>query len=476
VLTGYSQGALVVNRALVALGAAHSTVLGQVTAVELIADPQRLGGSSYLQGNAPTNLSGLSAVLGRYPPDQLPATVASVTGSWCHAGDIVCAMSQGVAKQLAALLTAPIPEKVVRAIELVHALKEGSKIHAGYADRGEAHAAGVQAAHRLAKSSAARRPAPVAGGHPGIAVVSCTNVVEVDFVDPATGRTASSVSFPEPEGGAPLFLCNLFPGAYARGSFDPQFNRMVVSFSENDGSSHVGYEDSAGRVTDVTQQLTPSSFASVPNQVDPLFGADGSFFFEDRPDMQVFSVSANGSGPAQPRGPVSTTAFALGPNDEILPVTQEAYGAGQPIPNPSGSEWVDSSFDAAGIAVGAPGQLADVSISADTSQICHPQAWVDNYRVLCSMQTKGNINVSSVGLVTFDAGYGSASLSELTPTTDRAIDSIVVSPDGTEYAFTSTQGSELSLYVSSLSGGEPRLVESLGASHQPSPPALLEWR
>src|ERR1700674_1569977 len=90
VLIGYSQGALVINQTLVRLGSG-SPIQNQIAAVELIADPQRLGAASYTKGTASRSLSGISVAAGFYPVADLPQVIQDRTDSYCQSGDLVCA-------------------------------------------------------------------------------------------------------------------------------------------------------------------------------------------------------------------------------------------------------------------------------------------------------------------------------------------------------------------------------------------------
>ena len=150
VLMGYSQGALVVNRALVNLDASHDSVLGQIAAVSLIADPQRIGASTYLRGTASPSLNGITISLHLLPNDQIPDSVMSKTDSWCHAVDVVCATSQGVVVQATAALALPTLAFVVTP-SLSREVLDGIHVHEQYLQRGEARAAGVEAAQRLVR-------------------------------------------------------------------------------------------------------------------------------------------------------------------------------------------------------------------------------------------------------------------------------------------------------------------------------------
>ena len=137
VLIGFSQGALVINRALVGLGNAGSRVLSQIASVELIADPQRLGAAPYLEGSAKRRYSGISASAGFYPADDLPAEIQRRTDSYCQDGDLVCATDPGTVDRV-------LGDEVIR---IVHA----QKIHRSYAEAGIADEAGTHAASRTRK-------------------------------------------------------------------------------------------------------------------------------------------------------------------------------------------------------------------------------------------------------------------------------------------------------------------------------------
>jgi hypothetical protein len=85
-------------RLLVALGTEQPGLLSRIAAVELIADPQRLGAAPYVWGTAPRQFSGLGvyatglALPGvGFPVRDLPAQIQARSRSYCVLGDIVCA-------------------------------------------------------------------------------------------------------------------------------------------------------------------------------------------------------------------------------------------------------------------------------------------------------------------------------------------------------------------------------------------------
>ena len=136
VLIGFSQGALVINRTLATL---DSAIREQIAAVELIADPQRLGTVPYTKGSAKQAFSGISVSAKFYPPDDLPAEVQGRTDSYCQDGDLVCAADL---RTVAAVVSGGLIEKTIR---IVHA----KEIHLSYPPNGIADQAGKMAAGRL---------------------------------------------------------------------------------------------------------------------------------------------------------------------------------------------------------------------------------------------------------------------------------------------------------------------------------------
>jgi hypothetical protein len=140
VVLAYSQGALVVNRAIVELDQRGSKALRRVVALGLISDPQRIAGSPFALGSANPTLSGLGAVLGAYPPDQIPTELWSATDSICVDGDVVCAWN-------------PSPEALQALLLLPNAIVAA---HTSYTANNLAALAGYNAAVRLAAWRAAR--------------------------------------------------------------------------------------------------------------------------------------------------------------------------------------------------------------------------------------------------------------------------------------------------------------------------------
>jgi len=140
---GYSQGAMVVNTALGTLGTTQPGLLSRIAAVELIADPQRLGSAPYVWGSAPHQFNGLGvyatglALPGvGFPVRDLPAQIQPRSRSYCVIGDIVCAWDTNT----------PTSQKTAPA-----SLTAEGQAHISYATNGYARNAGTHAAQTLTR-------------------------------------------------------------------------------------------------------------------------------------------------------------------------------------------------------------------------------------------------------------------------------------------------------------------------------------
>jgi len=118
---GYSQGAMVANVALGALGTTQPGLLSRIAAVELIADPQRLGAAPYVWGSAPHQFNGLGVYATGlslpgvgFPVRDLAAEIQPRSRSYCVIGDIVCAWDT----------TTPTSQKTAPASLAAHRLLE----------------------------------------------------------------------------------------------------------------------------------------------------------------------------------------------------------------------------------------------------------------------------------------------------------------------------------------------------------------
>ncbi len=140
-LFGYSQGAMVANRALVAVGTAQPAILSRIAAVELIADPQRLGRAPYVWGSASRQFNGLGVYATSlalpgvgFPAGDLPEQIQTKSRSSCVSGDLVCGWDT----------TKPTSEALSAA-----SIAAAGRAHSSYATNGYARNAGTHAAQTL---------------------------------------------------------------------------------------------------------------------------------------------------------------------------------------------------------------------------------------------------------------------------------------------------------------------------------------
>lgn len=97
VLFGYSQGAMVISRTLQQFSTARADILQRVTAVGLIADPNRVGRFSGNTGSASSSLNGVAVSFKRDPNILPPTAIRPRVESLCTQGDPVCAWSASAA-------------------------------------------------------------------------------------------------------------------------------------------------------------------------------------------------------------------------------------------------------------------------------------------------------------------------------------------------------------------------------------------
>ena len=277
VVIGYSQGALVVNRSLVALVASHDPVLGQLAAVALVADPQRIGTSFYVRGDAPQTLNGLTIALRLMPGEQIPDAIAARTQSWCHKGDIVCATNPA---QVASFL-AGIP--VALAV-----LKRGFDVHTGYVARGDAQDAGIRAAHQLV--SFLKRPLSDAELAVRVGcITACTVTGSIKFSHPTWGPSVLVTTLPRPVGcGTPqprVLVLDAQGRVRWQRTFQDCFETLAPFSTPRDRTGHLLVTYNPGRYDGVIV-LNPvpggmEDFGSLP----PAGDYAGRFYFAELKDI-----------------------------------------------------------------------------------------------------------------------------------------------------------------------------------------------
>lgn len=141
VLVGYSQGAMAVHDALVS-GAGSLSVLNQIAAVELIADPMRVRRSPTNEGSG--SGPGAFTLVGGLPVD-VPDDLKKVTRSYCIELDPICDSVEAISRS-------PKGAGPVAALRLALFLDRITDIHTqGYSEHHTDHA-GVHAASMTLKA------------------------------------------------------------------------------------------------------------------------------------------------------------------------------------------------------------------------------------------------------------------------------------------------------------------------------------
>lgn len=285
----------------------------------------------------------------------------------------------------------------------------------------------------------------VIGDARGLVFLSCVvsgSEFEVKVISPDSGDVVATTEFVGRPELRPRFGCS-----NRIGSLDPTLTRMAVDITGlPNGSSHVGFIDAIGNLTDVTEGFGSSGFTTAPQHSNALFGMSGELLFVDNATEEILSVDPMRPETPEVRGTPGPDGFTV---DEHGNVSQLSGSKVPSYTNPSGDVAV---FSTGGDDLGLRRRGSERSVYVPIgSDRCLPAAWLDDYRLLC----KGLSQQSqfTTAMLTFTSDFSSGSLQPLLPPTDRTIDGAVFSPDGSQYAFVSTQGEVKSIFVAPVSGG-----------------------
>ncbi|WP_395692122.1 cutinase family protein [Nocardioides sp.] len=130
VLTGYSQGAMVMHRILYALrGSTDAALLSRIDAAMLLADGDRQrNGNTHLEGTPPAGQGGVGIAAFFRQHDRFPNKIRAKVYDLCHKGDLVCDFNINAA-DIAGMLSRPTRTLAIRTIKAK--LAAGAKIHTG---------------------------------------------------------------------------------------------------------------------------------------------------------------------------------------------------------------------------------------------------------------------------------------------------------------------------------------------------------
>ncbi|TQJ66843.1 hypothetical protein FBY31_0884 [Arthrobacter sp. SLBN-100] len=239
-----------------------------------------------------------------------------------------------------------------------------------------------------------------------------------------------------------------------RALFSPDFQLAVAVRKAADKTTHVGWVDTQGTFTDVSASVTDSGadFSSTVTHDTPMFGADGSFYFAAR--------VPEGMSTKAPPTIMKTTI------KDPTTVTEYKKLAGV-------NYFVNTDGMAVGVCAGCKTFLENGSPGLGSSSV---QDWINNTEYVSVGISRTMIYRSEAKPLELDNSGGPGT--PLIPETNRKVSSPVVSPDGGNVAFlSSNSGGTVDLFIVPASGGSPKKV---GISSELGPlvekNVLLAWR
>lgn len=234
--------------------------------------------------------------------------------------------------------------------------------------------------------------------------------------------------------------------------FSPDFTKTVAQWTDpKDSSKHVGWIDTAGTTTDVTKAVsTPSDFSAAPAFTNPLFDAIGNFVFYDEAKRQWIWVDSSSLK-------VIKAVPATGDTGEDRTPPGYIDASGFPLSEQHGE------------VVPSPDRKFQTTVGP-------VQAWVSDNSYLAlnngTLWLRGAIPFSALG-----SANTLPSDKQITPVSDYAVGSAVVSPDGKTTAFIAGRGKEHKLFTMSTAGSDPTKQASLESASDPNLlTSLLAWK
>jgi len=259
--------------------------------------------------------------------------------------------------------------------------------------------------------------------------------VRVELVNPETLASTTLIDRPESSGLTLAFWPAMrlaLRGWSARQLLSPSLDRMAVQWRDpEDGSSHVGWVDADGALTDVSQRLASGSsdFAAAPQHVNPLFDAKGHFVYVDSVDSTLHTLDSS----------------SLAETGKV----KKGYSAawfepdGSVDANPPSRQPVDILYGMPGGYLLAADDIMDVV--SDTEAVL----LVENRLKITGPAYE------RVSTANSDRKYHALDRNKvpaITPVSDWRIETASVAPDKRRVAFVATRGQERSVFVVQIDG------------------------
>lgn len=277
----------------------------------------------------------------------------------------------------------------------------------------------------------------------------------ISEIDPLTGAARVIADYSATSGRTQeIERMNSGGAVIRRALFSPDFQLAVAVREAADGTSHVGWVDTQNNFTDVSENVAGSSddFSSTVTHDTPMFGADGSFYFAAR---------VPGSSGFKSEPTIMKTTI-----ENPTKVTEYKKLAGvNYFVNPDGNAVSVCAGCSTFVENGTPG-LGGTRVDD----------WINGMEFI-STSTSGTMIYRSKATSVDDQSTGGPG-TPLIPETNRKVSSPVVSPDGTNVAFLSsnTQGT-VDLFIVPATGGSPKKVAmspTLGPLAEKN--VLLAWK
>lgn len=218
--------------------------------------------------------------------------------------------------------------------------------------------------------------------------------------------------------------------------FDADFDRLVYTESFADGSVHVGWYDTDGNKTDITNQISnQGGFSdSVPKHYNPRFVGENFYFLDGLDsDSKVMYVPVNNVS-------LESLAEFVAPEIEFKEKTYSVY----PSINGGYTNYevsINSLTNTITIKVQSEKLLSGAEATDDFV------SWLDETHYL-------TIGTESKNSETQET-------TSLLPDNSRRNESLIASSDGKEILFNSRLGTDKpEAYIASINGGEPRRLGS----------------
>lgn len=338
-------------------------------------------------------------------------------------------------------------------------------------------AAGCGGASQPTTSARASSPAAVSpsaaatkaasSGFTGIIVASfpTSNSVELDAVDPATGRTKATRTFAG--GSATIAAWQIAPWFTWASDFNKSLTGLAATGPGPNGTTSAGYVDTSGNYVPLTAAQS-SGFNSPPDKQAIGFAKDGDLWYQVTNHATQFGHVNPAVGPSSDRlGPYNEDSG--NPQHEYMTLAgPEAAGAGTYGFLPGGLE-VDQAVSP-GYQIAGWGRVTDSTpITPIKGDADNTDRWMVAAVGPRSFLTSDN-DRGFLFLNTIEHGYVRTK-SILPANSDLSFTSVVVSPDRRAVALITNDGR---LWIVPLTGGQPQQLTGFSVDTSGFG-GLVEW-